>query len=237
MQNARADHRQLRRRRGTSSGIEHVLGRPPDIAINHDPAALAMHAANHPRTLHVPHNVWKVSLKELVGNQPIGLLWMSPDCRHHSKAKGGAPVSPSVRDLAWVALRWLRELPPWQRPRRIFLENVEEFRKWCPLIDDGQCGLKPDPARERRRSRRGLSRPTQHTDIVGRAAHELLSTVVGKGSTQGVVAAHMLSLKGTERRAGDFRLFCLPARIFPAGLRGGASWIGTRSGVRVCELP
>jgi len=161
LENARADHRQLRRRRDTSSGIEHALGRPPDIAINHDPAALAMHAANHPRTLHVPHNVWKVSLKELVGHQPIGLLWMSPDCRHHSKAKGGAPVSPSVRDLAWVALRWLRELPPWQRPRRIFLENAEEFRKWCPLIDDGQGGLKPDPARERRRSRRGLSRPTQ----------------------------------------------------------------------------
>lgn len=133
---------------GASDGIRLALGRSPDIAINHDPAALAMHAANHPETLHLPHNVWKVSLRDLVGARPIGLLWMSPDCRHHSKAKGGAPVSPSVRDLAWVALRWLRELRPWQRPRRIFLENVEEFRKWCPLIPDGKGGMKPDPDRE-----------------------------------------------------------------------------------------
>ena len=133
---------------GASLGIEWALGRSPDIAINHDPAALAMHTANHPATLHLPHNAWKVSLRELVGGRRIGLLWMSPDCRHHSKAKGGAPVSPSVRDLAWVLMRWLKELRPEQRPRWIFLENVEEFRKWGPLIDDGRGGRRPDPDRE-----------------------------------------------------------------------------------------
>lgn len=133
---------------GASLGIEWALGRSPDIAINHDPAAMSMHTANHPATLHLPHNVWKVSLRELVGSRRIGLLWMSPDCRHHSKAKGGAPVSPSVRDLAWVLMRWLKELRPEQRPRWIFLENVEEFRKWGPLIDDGRGGRRPDPDRE-----------------------------------------------------------------------------------------
>lgn len=133
---------------GASLGIEWALGRSPDIAINHDPAAMAMHTANHPTTLHLPHNVWKVSLRELVGNRRIGLLWMSPDCRHHSKAKGGAPVSPSVRDLAWVLMRWLKELRPEQRPRRVFLENVEEFRKWGPTVDDGRGGRRPDPDRQ-----------------------------------------------------------------------------------------
>ncbi|CAN2532556.1 hypothetical+protein [Methylocapsa aurea] len=45
---------------GASLGIEMALGRSPDIAINHDAEALAMHAANHPATRHLPHNVWKV---------------------------------------------------------------------------------------------------------------------------------------------------------------------------------
>ncbi len=131
---------------GASLGIEWALGRSPDIAINHDPAALAMHAANHPETLHLPHNVWKVSLKDIVGGRRIGGLWMSPDCRHHSKAKGGAPVSAGVRDLAWVLMRWLKELGPEQRPRRIYLENVEEFRDWGPLVfaEDGSARPCPD---------------------------------------------------------------------------------------------
>lgn len=38
---------------GTSSGLEAAFGRPVDVAINHDPAALAMHRANHPHTRHL----------------------------------------------------------------------------------------------------------------------------------------------------------------------------------------
>ena len=37
---------------GASLGIEWALGRSPDIAVNHDPEAVAMHAANHPPTTH-----------------------------------------------------------------------------------------------------------------------------------------------------------------------------------------
>jgi len=33
---------------GASLGIELALGRSPDIAVNHDAEAIAMHAANHP---------------------------------------------------------------------------------------------------------------------------------------------------------------------------------------------
>lgn len=33
---------------GASVGIEMALGRPVDIAINHDPDAILMHKTNHP---------------------------------------------------------------------------------------------------------------------------------------------------------------------------------------------
>lgn len=45
---------------GASSGIELALGRPVDIAINHDPEAVAMHRANHPTTEHLCQNVWQI---------------------------------------------------------------------------------------------------------------------------------------------------------------------------------
>ena len=35
---------------GASNGIEVAIGHSVDIAINHDPAAIAMHKANHPDT-------------------------------------------------------------------------------------------------------------------------------------------------------------------------------------------
>lgn len=118
---------------GASTGIEMALGVSPDIAINHDAEALSMHAANHPATLHLPHNVWKVDPIAVTGGRPVGLLWASPDCKHFSKAKGGKPVSRNIRDLAWVVVRWARQV----RPRVILLENVEEFQTWGPILEDG----------------------------------------------------------------------------------------------------
>lgn len=118
---------------GASTGIEIALGRSPDIAINHDAEALSMHAANHPETLHLPHNVWKVDPHAVTAGRPVGLLWASPDCKHFSKAKGGKPVARNIRDLAWVVVRWAKQV----QPRVIILENVEEFQGWGPLLADG----------------------------------------------------------------------------------------------------
>lgn len=81
---------------GTSTGLEAAFGRPVDIAINHDPEALAMHAINHPRTLHLCESVWTVDPIRVTRNQPVALVWLSPDCKHFSKAKGGTPVSLSL---------------------------------------------------------------------------------------------------------------------------------------------
>lgn len=127
---------------GASTGIRAALGRDPDIAINHDEEALAMHRINHPDTRHVREDVWHVDPRSLCGDRPIGLLWASPDCKHFSKAKGGKPRAKNIRGLAWVLVRWVKALPKWQRPRVVILENVEEFRDWGPLLEDGRpCPL------------------------------------------------------------------------------------------------
>nr|WP_246776008.1 DNA cytosine methyltransferase [Methylobacterium aquaticum] len=60
------------------------------------------------------------------------------NCKHFSKAKGGQPREKAIRGLAWVGLRWVKSLPPWQRPRVVILENVEEFQDWGPLREDGK---------------------------------------------------------------------------------------------------
>lgn len=124
---------------GASTGIEWALGRSPDIAINHSPEAIAMHALNHPSTKHYCEDVWKVDPREATGGRPVGLAWFSPDCTHFSKAKGSKPKSKKIRGLAWIVYHWARAV----RPRVIFLENVEEFADWGPLLDDGRpCPLR-----------------------------------------------------------------------------------------------
>jgi len=119
---------------GASSGIERAIGRPVDIAINHDPEAVAMHQANHPQTRHLCESVWDVNPREVCDGRPVGLAWFSPDCKHFSKAKGGKPVEKKIRGLAWVAVRWAATV----HPRIICLENVEEFVTWGPLTQDGR---------------------------------------------------------------------------------------------------
>ena len=123
---------------GASLGIEWALGRSPDIAINHDAEAIAMHQANHPSTRHFTENIWKVDPRVVCKNRPA-LAWFSPDCKHFSKAKGGKPVDKKIRGLAWIVLVWAKTV----RPRVILLENVEEFEDWGPLGPDSR----PDPAR------------------------------------------------------------------------------------------
>ena len=114
---------------GASTGIERAIGRAVDIAINHDPDAIRMHETNHPHTKHYCESVWDVDPAIVTNGQPVGLVWLSPDCKHFSKAKGGKPVKKEIRGLAWIALRWIAKT----RPRVVMLENVEEFKTWGPI--------------------------------------------------------------------------------------------------------
>ncbi len=68
--------------------MEWGLGRPVDIAINHDAEATAMHRGNHPATRYFCRDVWAVDPMEAVAGEPVALVWFSPDCKHFSKAKG-----------------------------------------------------------------------------------------------------------------------------------------------------
>ena len=131
---------------GASTGIEVASGKVVDIAINHDPDAIAMHKANHPYTTHLQASVWDVDPVEVCQGRPVGLAWFSPDCKHFSKARGGVPVKKEIRSLAWVAVRWALEV----QPRVIMLENVEEFKTWGPTMQvfDGIKWVDlPDPER------------------------------------------------------------------------------------------
>lgn len=131
---------------GASTGIELATGRSPDIAINHNADALAMHARNHPRTVHLVADVFAIDPREACGKRPVGLFWASPDCTFHSKARGSKPfrehhAARRRRGLAGVILRWAAAV----QPRVICVENVEEFRAWGPI--DKATG-KPDPKRK-----------------------------------------------------------------------------------------
>lgn len=114
---------------GASTGIELAIGRSPDIAINHDEAAILMHKTNHPSTKHFQESVWDIDIKKVTAGQQVDLAWFSPDCKHFSKAKGGKPLEKKIRGLAWIVLKWAGMV----KPRVIILENVEEFQTWGPL--------------------------------------------------------------------------------------------------------
>jgi DNA (cytosine-5)-methyltransferase 1 len=129
---------------GASLGMSWALGRSPDVAINHDEEAVALHAANHPETLHLCQSVWRADPQDVTAGRPVALAWFSPDCKHFSKAKGGKPVEKHIRDLAWVVVHWARRV----KPAVIMLENVEEFRDWGPLISTEDGKLVPCPARK-----------------------------------------------------------------------------------------
>ncbi|MEE5162220.1 DNA cytosine methyltransferase [Pseudomonas alliivorans] len=146
---------------GASTGIARAY-REPDVAVNHNPIALAVHRANHPQTAHYVADVFEVDPVLATGGQPVGILWASPDCRHHSKAKGGAPRDRKVRGLAWVVIRWAFAT----RPRLLFLENVEEFCDWGPVDDDGQP-IKSEKGRTFRAFIAALSTglPADHPDM------------------------------------------------------------------------
>jgi DNA (cytosine-5)-methyltransferase 1 len=120
---------------GASTGLEQGLGRQVAIAINHNPAAISMHTANHPHAEHYQTDVWGVDPLESTGGNVVGWLHASPDCRHFSQAVGGQPRKKEIRDLSWVVKKWAGKLRrqgkgPWV----ISLENVKQILQWGRLI-------------------------------------------------------------------------------------------------------
>lgn len=115
---------------GWSTGFEFGIGRPVDVGINHDPAAIAMHMKNHPYTRHYQSNIFEVDPVEACQGRPVGWAHFSPDCKHFSRAKGAKPVNKQIRSLAWVVVQWAAAV----HPRIISMENVPEFLTWGSCI-------------------------------------------------------------------------------------------------------
>ena len=111
---------------GWSTGFELALGRPVDIGINHDAAAIALHKKNHPFTRHYQTNIFEVNPVEACQGRKVGWAHFSPDCKHFSRAKGAKPVNKQIRSLAWVVVQWAAAV----KPRIISMENVPEFVTW-----------------------------------------------------------------------------------------------------------
>jgi len=125
---------------GASCGLK-MAGIDVTIAINHDPAAIRMHTVNHPKTLHLTEDIFKVDLaKYLDPDDVVDVMWASPDCTSHSKAKGGQPRELGLRILPWAVFRLCKQIQTvtGHLPYMLFMENVEEIQEWGPLDKQGR---------------------------------------------------------------------------------------------------
>lgn len=120
---------------GACSGYRQATGRDVDIAINHDPIAIEVHAHNNPGTEHYVQNIYHVSPHSVANGRPVGHMWASPDCTYHSVARGSAPIRDVPRrDLPFVVSGvWVPAL----KPLVLQLENVKEILNWGPLDANG----------------------------------------------------------------------------------------------------
>lgn len=133
---------------GTSTGLLmacETLGIDPasvDLtAVNHWPLAIETHSANHPGARHVCDRLEALQPERIVPGGRADLLWASPECIHHSVARGGRPCNDQSRSQAWTVLDWVQRL----QPKAILIENVPEFAGWGPLYVDGAKKGRPIP--------------------------------------------------------------------------------------------
>lgn len=123
---------------GTSTGAIHAARRAGYkvnvTAINHWQVAVATHATNHPEARHLCTSIDDVNPRSLYRLGELDVLWASPECTHHSRARGGRPMQDQSRATAWCVTRWAEAL----LPGLIFVENVPEFMDWGPLGTNGR---------------------------------------------------------------------------------------------------
>lgn len=123
---------------GTSAGaveaIEHLGFEVELTAVNHWPVAIATHEENHPGARHLCTGIDSVNPLDYFKRGELDLLWASPECTHHSVARGGKPINDQSRSTAWHVLNWAEKL----EPSFIALENVPEWETWGPLDENNR---------------------------------------------------------------------------------------------------
>ena len=110
-------------------GVQHV-----GIAINHWKIAVETMKRNHPAVDTKCMTIEEAVPTDLVPGGELDILWASPSCTHHSRAKGGKPRSNQLRAQPELILTWLDQL----FVRRLIVENVPEFVDWGPLDREGR---------------------------------------------------------------------------------------------------
>lgn len=102
-------------------------------AVNHWKVAIDTMRINHPGLTSVESGVENIIPEEAIPGGELDLLWASPSCTHHSRAKGGKPLSNQLRAQPELILTWLDQL----YVKRLIVENVPEITKWGPLDKEG----------------------------------------------------------------------------------------------------
>ena len=133
---------------GTSTGVERAKLDGHKCAkviacVNHDPHAIASHAANHPDVLHFTEDIRTLDMLPLANHtskmrakypKAKLVLWASLECTNFSRAKGGLPRDADSRTLADHLFRYIEAL----QPDFVQIENVEEFMCWGDLDENGK---------------------------------------------------------------------------------------------------
>lgn len=118
---------------GTTEGAKQSAAVDVKLAINHWRPAISSHSANHPDVRHICASIDHVDPRDF-STMGLDVLVASPECIHHSNARGGQPVDDQRRATAWCVPRWAEAL----RPKWIVVENVREFQDWGPLGVDNK---------------------------------------------------------------------------------------------------
>lgn len=93
-------------------------------AANHWPAAVAVHADNHPATAHVCQDLQQADWTAVPAHD---LLMASPACQGHSRAKGKErPHHDAMRATAWAVV----SAAECHSPDAFLVENVPEYARW-----------------------------------------------------------------------------------------------------------
>lgn len=123
---------------GTSTGLQlacKTLGLKLQlIAINHWDIAIKTHSQNHPEADHFCTNIDLIDPRKAVPSGKLDLLVASPECTHHSIARGGKPINDQSRTSAWRVVEWASQLDI----KRLVIENVKEFQTWGPIGTSGR---------------------------------------------------------------------------------------------------
>lgn len=132
---------------GATQACEELGIKVRAVAVNHWDVAVQTHSANHPSADHYCASLELVNPRELVEIGKLDLLIASPECSHHSQARGGRPVNDQSRATAWCVTRWAEAV----LPKAILVENVPAFLTWGPLKQKrikGRLEWVPDPKRK-----------------------------------------------------------------------------------------